>query len=222
MTSAGLGRGSRLAFFANLLMVGLASFFVVSLLLEVSRPPGLPPMTASQQKARAGLLDELPSPATVIEQLETWNVIVAKNLFNESRKERAAMAAVRATVAPLPKPILHGVVVDGPWSLAYLEDPTSKRVVGYRVGDTVAGGRLVQITREGVGIQRADGQVDVLLKDPSKPAPSPERAGGQVEERPASAPGPAPQPPPSPNLLRRNRQPVAPGVSPPPTAPDQD
>src|SRR5215467_9977083 len=90
MTSAEMGRGSRLMFFANLLMVGLGSFFVVSLLLEVSRPRGLPPFSGSQQRVRAGLLGELASPARVIEQLENWNVIVSKNLFNESRKERAA------------------------------------------------------------------------------------------------------------------------------------
>jgi hypothetical protein len=208
---------SRWLFLANLLMVGLASFFVVSLLLEVSRPRGLPPARAPRHTVSNSPPDGLPPPASVIEHIETFNVIVAKNLFNESRKERA-IATARATVPPLPKPILHGVVVDGPSSLAYLEDPTSKRVVGYRVGAPIAGGLLLQITQEGVAIRRPDGQVEVLLNDPSKSKLIQERVTAPPEERPAAT-GSTPQAPPA---IRRTPKEPAPGPSQPPAVHDQN
>ena len=67
-----------------------------------------------------------------------------------------------------PKPILLGVVVDGPASRAYLEDPSTKRVFGYQVGDSVAGGKLEKIADDRIQISRADGVMDVLLRDPTQ------------------------------------------------------
>src|SRR5947207_2435496 len=52
-----------------------------------------------------------------------YTVIAARNLFNSNRNETAAAAA-----APVVKPILHGVVIVGARSRAFLEDPMSKRV----------------------------------------------------------------------------------------------
>ena len=51
-----------------------------------------------------------------------YGVIVAKNLFSPDRSE--ATTIVRAAAEP--KPLLYGVVVDGPRSRAYLEDPAVK------------------------------------------------------------------------------------------------
>jgi hypothetical protein len=68
-----------------------------------------------------------------------------------------------------PKPVLHGVLVDGEQSRAYLEDPVAKRVFGYTIGDTIGGGRLEQISEGGVVIRRADGPIEVILQDPTKP-----------------------------------------------------
>ncbi len=66
---------------------------------------------------------------------EAYGVIAAQNLFNPARSETATAAAVAVV-----KPILHGIVIDGPMSRAFLEDPTVKRVVGYSLGDSVSGG----------------------------------------------------------------------------------
>jgi hypothetical protein len=142
-----------------------------------------------------------------------YTVIAARNLFNSNRNETAAAAA-----APVVKPILHGVVIVGARSRAFLEDPMSKRVAGYSVGDTVGGGRLQKIADDRVVIARPEGLLEVLLQDPSKPrpTPTPPAAPGQVvpgQVVPAQV-GPVPsgpppvgtppnQAPPSPPQVRR-------------------
>ncbi len=108
-----------------------------------------------------------------------YGVITTKNLFSASRSETAAGPVAAAG----PKPVLHGVVLDGPKSRAYLEDPLVKRTFGYAVGDTLGGGRVESIAADRVVIGRGDGSVEVLLRDPSKPRPTP------------PAPGPAGAPP---------------------------
>jgi len=97
-----------------------------------------------------------------------YGVIAAKNLFSPSRSE----APPAAVAAAGPKPTLHGVVMDGAKSRAYLEDPAQKRTFGYTVGDPVGAGRVESIAADRVVIGRGDGSVEVLLRDPAKPRPS--------------------------------------------------
>jgi hypothetical protein len=54
-------------------------------------------------------------------------------------------------------------------SIAYLEDPTTKRVARYRVGDIVGGGTVRSIAPDHVVLARGDATVEVRLNDPSKP-----------------------------------------------------
>ena len=140
-----------------------------------------PRPTAAAEAGNAEL-----APSTIDgEKLDTYNVIVAKHLFNPARSESGAGTAAAAGAPPPVKPALHGVVVDGDASLAYLEDPTTNRVLMYRIGDSIAGGQLVNITGDRVQIRRVDGSIDVLLNDPSKPK------GATPAARPAVAtPGP--------------------------------
>jgi len=102
-----------------------------------------------------------------------YGVIATKNPFSASRSETAAGPVAAAG----PKPVLHGVVLDGPKSRAYLEDPLVKRTFGYAVGDTLGGGRVESIAADRVVIGRGDGSVEVLLRDPSKPRPTPPAPG---------------------------------------------
>jgi len=100
--------------------------------------------------------------------LEMYAAITAQNLFNPGRSEAARVAAVAGV-----KPVLHGIVIEGAKSRAFLEDPSIKRVAGYSVGDPVAGGKLEKIADDRVVISRPEGLVEVLLQDPAKPRPAP-------------------------------------------------
>jgi hypothetical protein len=131
-----------------------------------------------------------------------YAVIGARNLFAASRGEVAVVAPVLDGGL---KAILHGVVIDGARSRAYLDDPVAKRVFGYTVGDAVAGGRLEKILDDRVIIRQADGMVEVLLQDPSKPqadesapaaAPTKTRRSGSRSG--LEPPSPVPATPPSP------------------------
>jgi hypothetical protein len=63
------------------------------------------------------------------------------------------------------------VVLDGPHSRAYIEDPATRRVSGYALGDPIGGGKLVRILEDRVVIGRPEGLVEIMLKDPAKPRP---------------------------------------------------
>jgi hypothetical protein len=118
-------------------------------------------------------------------------VIATKNLFSASRSEAPAGPVAAAG----PKPVLHGVVMDGPKSRAYLEDPLLKRTFGYAVGDNLGGGRVESIAADRVVIGAGDGLVEVLLRDPSKPRPTPPAPAPPVGPQAGAAqPGPAPTP----------------------------
>ena len=120
-------------------------------------------------------------PAARPDQRPLYNVIAARNLFNPSRTETAAAPATAAAAAP--KLFLHGVVLDDTRSRAFIEDPTSKKVFAYTVGDSGAGGKLETIKSDRVVIARPEGPVELLLRDPSRPQPTPPAAA------PAAAPG---------------------------------
>jgi len=91
--------------------VAFAIGIVRTLLIKQSVPPPAPRQTSAA-----------PQPAKVAEAAypgpEAHAVIVAQNLFNPARSETATAAVAVA------KPVLHGVVIDGAKSRAFLEDPT--------------------------------------------------------------------------------------------------
>ena len=121
-----------------------------------------------------------------------YGVITTKNLFSASRSEAPAAPVVVAG----PKPLLHGVVMDGPKSRAYIEDALLKRTFSYGIGDSVNGGRVESISADRVVIGRGDGLVEVLLRDPSKPRPAPTAAAPTPVTSAAAVAGPGiPVPP---------------------------
>jgi hypothetical protein len=65
-------------------------------------------------------------------------------------------------------------------------------VAGYRLGDSVAGGTVTQIGADHVVLNRPDGEVNVRLRDPSKPRPVAPSTGAQQPGVPAGA-APTPQ-----------------------------
>lgn len=182
-------------------LAGLALAAGVTMVREMVEGRPLPPILARVPSA--------PRPAPIAVTVDPsapprgvpadYGVIAARNLFTPSRGE-VVTAAVSAAVGALPS-ILHGVLVDGERSRAYLDDPVAKRVFGYGVGDRVAGGRLERILDDRVVIRGAQGTVEIMLRDPSKPPPEPPVLTGPAVK--GRAPGPAPEaaaaPGPSPN-----------------------
>src|SRR5215813_11666873 len=210
----------------NVFLAAVAVFLGVLLVRDYMRKIPLPAPPAARRTQPASP-EEPAAPTVADEKLTTYNVIVAKHLFNPSRSEGGPPPAAPAPPPP-PKPTLLGVVVDGSTSRAYLEDAVTKRVLSYKVGDSVSGGRLDKITDDKVVIVRPDGAVDVMLRDPSKPKPPTPAAGGTVQPGQAAtppqpgavqpAPGGAPpgQPPMSPRALRRLPVEQQPQPQPPP------
>jgi hypothetical protein len=198
-------------------LVLLAGLFAAGLVRELFTPLRLPPPAASRPAPPAATAEaDAPAPPPV--GSGAYLVIASKNLFSPTRAESQGSAAAAASA---PKPVLHGVVMDGPRSRAYLEDPNAKRIYGYAVGDAVAGGRVQSISGNRVIIARPDGRMEVLLQDPDKPKPEPNPAGPAPQQpmmapAPASAPGgaaipPAPAAPATAQTSRRTSPATPPG-----------
>jgi len=145
-----------------ILCVVFAVGIVRTLLVKHPVPAPAPAAQRAAAASRPTATTEAGDPG-----LDALAVIAAQNLFNPGRSETAVAAAVSVA-----KPILHGVVIHGAQSRAYLEDPTAKRVAGYSVGDTVGGGKIQKIADDRVVIARPEGLLEVLLQDPSKPRPA--------------------------------------------------
>jgi hypothetical protein len=168
----------------NLLLALLGCTLALGLIRESLAWRPLPPPPTP----RIGPSAEVAAVTAPPTESGTYAVIAAKNLFSPGRSE-APVGPI--TTATNPKPVLHGVVIDGAKSRAYLEDSQLKQTFGYGVGDPIGGGRLESIGADRVFIARADGSVEVLLKDPSKPKPA-EPATAPSGAPPASAAAPAP------------------------------
>ena len=164
------------------------------------RPRAIAPATSPPP--RPGAVSRPPS--------QGYSVVATRNLFSSTRTEATSAAAV-VGVSAFQKPSLYGVVLRDGAPLAYLEDPVTRRVAGYRLGDSIAGGTVQTIAADRVVIVRPDGKVDVLLHDPARPrattAPPrppatrpPAPGAGAVQAPPPPAP---PQPPAAPNIIRR-------------------
>jgi hypothetical protein len=170
---------------ANILLGVVGAVLVAALIREGSAARPLPPAPA----LRASQPSPTSSPALAARSapVTAYGVIATKNLFSPTRSE------VTAAVAPAvgPKPVLHGVKIDGERSRAYLEDPVAKRVFGYAVGDPIGGGRLLAISPDRVAISRPEGTVEVLLQDPSKPKPPPAPTAGSPGAAPSTSGAPA-------------------------------
>ncbi len=220
----------------NVLLAIVSVLFAVQIGRGVIAPypaPDTGPRKAGSPAAGAVALP--PDVATEARPpVASYAAIAAKSLFNPTRSEGAATAAPVQPVGP--KPFLYGIVLGDDLSIAYLEDPVNRRVAGYRIGDAIAGGTLEVITPDHVVLKRADGAVDVALRDPLKPravvagpgvlpqqqlAPMPPVPRAGITRPPAPPQAYLPPTgalPPSPALLRR--LPPPPILSPPPAGRD--
>jgi hypothetical protein len=208
----------------NALLGLLALVFLWQIVRGLSAPRPLPAPPESRLAAQVGA----PTPAEPRRRAPdeaAFGVIATKNPFNPSRSEAAGAAASPAAGQ---KVFLYGVVLDAGRSRAYIEDPASKRVFGYAVGDPVAGGRLERIAADRVVIARPEGPMELMLRDPSKPraAPPPAVAPTTPSARPGQPvpplvprPGIAPQPGPGAGPVRERSPGEAASPSPPTSPP---
>ena len=189
----------------NLVLLAACALFVV-LMVRTARTPWPAPEPARPRPPAASPTASPPagesSPAA-----PAYTTIATRNLFSPTRSE--APPAPVAPVVTLPKPNLYGVVVREGASIAYLEDPVTKRVAGYREGDSIAGGTVQTISNDRIVLARPDGNVDVRLHDPSRPRPAAPPAAGT----PAGGPGRVVSP-----VTPPGTQPAPPGGTAPPTA----
>jgi translation initiation factor IF-2 len=187
----------------NLLLGAVALGAAAFIVSEVTTPPQPAPLRvkpAPEPTAPAPPADKAPpAPAGA------YAAVASRNLFSPTRTEAPVAPVASRPAATLPKPTLHGVVLRDGTPVAYLEDPTTKRVAGYRLGDSVAGGTVKAINADHVVLNRPEGALDVRLRDPSKPKPPPtapapaaQRDAGQREvPPPGGMPGPGVVTPPS-------------------------
>jgi len=182
----------------NVLLGLLGALCAAGLIRELLTPLPLPPPSTPRAAVSAAVAVPAPTPAA---SAGGYGVVASRNLFSPSRSEAPAGPVVAAG----PKPLLHGVVMDGPKSRAYLEDPTIKRTFGYAVDDAVSGGRVQSISQDRVVIARPDGLVEVLLQDPAKPTPAIPAAAAAMTTPPAATPAPG---------VPASRIPAAPTVPP--------
>ncbi len=121
-------------------------------------------------------------------------VVATKSPLSPTRSETESLLGQQA--AGRPKPVLHGVVIGGANRRAYLEDPVSKRVVSYAVGDATPGGGLDRIEEDRVVIIGRGGALEVLPQDPNKPKAAAATPGSPLSsatpQTPPQAAPPAP------------------------------
>jgi hypothetical protein len=180
----------------NVLLVAISTAAVVYMVREITAvPPATTVRSRPAAPAAPPTVEEAPVPAG------SFTAVASRNLFSPTRTEAPPTAQAGAATAPvLPKPSLYGVVLRDNAPIAYLEDPTTKRVAAYRAGDTVAGGTEQLIAADHVVLTRPEGRVEVRLNDPAKPrAPIPATAG-QPGVIPGAIPGVIPPGQTSPSL----------------------
>jgi hypothetical protein len=148
----------------NIVLAVLSAALIAYIVQQLVTPTALP--VGGRRAAATTVVP--PAVETPRAPAGSYTVVAARNLFNPSRSESAS-GTTTATAAPLVRPNLFGIVVRDGGSIAYLEDPVTKRVVGYRVGDKVIGGTVQTIKSDSVVIERPEGPLDVRLRDPGKP-----------------------------------------------------
>ncbi|MFO0753444.1 MAG: hypothetical protein U0411_08990 [Thermodesulfovibrionales bacterium] len=191
----------------NLLLAAAAVFFTCSLLLPLFsatiavKPLPVQKIASTQREAPAAEGQRQAPPAM------DYTVIAEQNLFHPER--RIPVEKKEEKLLPKPEFSLYGTLVTGAVSLAYMEDRKSprstpgrgKRQTALKIGDSLSGYTVQEITPERVVMVRGEDRVEVKVVSPDNkkdrteagaaaPAPVPSQAG-RMEEAPASAPPPS-------------------------------
>jgi len=179
----------RLLVLANIAL-GIASLvFALGIFDAARRNPPVP--TPREEKPIHGSAVSV-SQSSKGQETAAYPEIALGNLFDPNRME-AASSAVEPTT-PWTGLVLQGVVVEGGRGRAFLEEPVTKRVAAFSVGDPVPGGVIEKISDDRVIIAGPAGLREVLLRDPSKPRPVLAAAVTTPAAAPATTPALSPTP----------------------------
>jgi hypothetical protein len=208
----------------NTLLAIVAAGLVTYIAWELVRPASSPPPPRARTAPSAPALTPAPpppEPAAV-----GYGIIVSRNLFSPGRSDAPVVAGtgLGGVVAPPSRPTLFGIVLRDGAPIAYLEDPVTKRVAGYRIGDAVGGGTLATIAADKIVLARPEGALDVRLHDPTKPRPAVSTPPGQAAPPPTASAPPIPGMIPPAAMTPPTGAPGAPGPGQgvqPPRAPQQ-
>jgi hypothetical protein len=203
----------------TVLLVGLSIAFGALIVKELSSAP--PARTARPQPAASVPAAAPASPAApaapgaAAAGAANYAVIASRNLFSPTRTEAPPPPPAAAAPPPapvLPKPNLFGVVLQDGTPVAYLEDPVTKRVARYRVGDNVAGGKVKTINADTVMLARPEGEVTVRLHDPTRPKPAAPAQAAPPAAGVRQPPVPQPVTPEGRPTITTPRRPLVPGA----------
>ena len=172
----------------NLSMAGLSVFFFITIV----HTPLAPDSRTASRTDRAFAVTPSPKHDVAVPGSplgRAYDVIATRNLFDPNRSDAKNLAAIVETLPPAAALALYGVVISEDTRLAYLEDPATKRIIGYKIGDKLAGGQVERIEPDRVVITRTDGPFEVMLHRPREPLPvvpspeegSPRRSRGRQE-----------------------------------------
>jgi hypothetical protein len=201
---------NRVILLLDVLLVVVAGVLGVEL-YRAATTPDVPTARPTSADVPTPATTEAPTTPAAAAQppLSAFLVVTERNLFSPTRGEvssepppkpaAAPAPAAKPAPPPGPKPRLYGVVLgDGTAARAYLEDPRTRKVFGYAIGDAVADSQLERIEADRVTLRRGDETYEVLLRDPSKPRPPvPVQPGpAQPGAVPVAPPGGIPGAPP--------------------------
>jgi hypothetical protein len=167
----------------NVLLLAIAIGSVAFIVRRMAEPMPMPPAARRPPATTPSRPEQPPPPGP-----GAYATVAARNLFSPTRTEAPAPPSTATNTPTGPKPNLFGVVLREGAPIAYLEDPSTKRVAGYRVGDNVAGGTVQTISADSVVITRPDGKLDVRLRDPARPRPAPIPAAAVAPGVPGAQP----------------------------------
>ena len=154
---------------ANVILAIVALVCVISMITPLTTP--LMPVTATARHAvprtvarESAQSDYLPRDL----QAASSRIIVVRDLFSPTRTEPSAEIPTPSSTPMLQPPLLHGVVINGPNAVAYLEDIATKSTAGYRIGDKIGGGTVETISHNDVTVKSSHGPIRIGLRDPSR------------------------------------------------------
>ncbi len=156
-------------------------------------PPALPPIAAGAPAPTAGTTSREQKAAVGEYRPETYDAIVARDLFSPTRGVVAPAPVVTTTPRPLPAPklTLYGVVVLDEEKAAYLQEGTQEsRPRRVRENENFAGGVVKTINPDGITFLFSGSEIKVPLRAPKSGAEAPPPRGQAPGARPPRSAAP--------------------------------